>query len=52
VSASPATLLTYGEPVSGEVATLGLKQPIAARDPLRTGTYTKTLTLTLSTTTP
>jgi hypothetical protein len=28
------------------------EQPIAANDPLRTGTYAKTVTFTLSTTTP
>ena len=28
------------------------KQPIGATDPLRTGTYTKTLTFTLATTEP
>jgi hypothetical protein len=28
------------------------RQPIGAQDPLRTGTYSKTLTFTLSTTSP
>jgi hypothetical protein len=32
--------------------TLAFRQPIAAGDALRTGTYGKTLTLTLSTTEP
>ena len=32
--------------------TIGFKQPIKASDPLRTGTYSKTLTFTLSTTNP
>ena len=32
--------------------TLGFKQSIAATDALRTGAYSKTLTYTLSTTTP
>jgi hypothetical protein len=32
--------------------TIGLKQPIGAKDALRTGAYAKTLTFTLSTTTP
>ena len=32
--------------------TIGLRQSIGANDPLRTGTYSKTLTFTLSTTTP
>jgi hypothetical protein len=31
---------------------LGFVQPIGSTDPLRTGSYSKTLTLTLSTTTP
>jgi hypothetical protein len=31
---------------------LDFKQTIGASDPLRTGTYSKTLTFTLSTTTP
>ena len=32
--------------------TIGFKQPIGADDALRTGTYSKTLTFTLSTTSP
>jgi hypothetical protein len=32
--------------------TLGFKQSIGANEPLRTGTYAKTLTFTLSTTNP
>ncbi len=32
--------------------TIDFKQPIGATDALRTGQYAKTLTLTLSTTTP
>ena len=43
---------TYSGPVTNDVATLGFKQAIDARDPLRTGSYSKTLTFTLSTTTP
>jgi hypothetical protein len=38
-------------PGHDEVA-IGLKQPIGAKDALRTGAYAKTLTFTLSTTTP
>jgi len=38
--------------VSSDAVTLGVKQPIGATDPLRTGTYSKTLTFTLSTTAP
>ena len=32
--------------------TIGLKQTVGANESLRTGTYAKTLTFTLSTTTP
>jgi uncharacterized protein (TIGR03118 family) len=49
---APSTLLTYTGPVSHDQATVMFKQPIAANDPLRTGTYAKTLTFTLSTTQP
>ena len=52
VSGTQLTLLTYGAPVSNDPISLEFKQPIAANDALRTGTYTKTLTYTLSTTTP
>jgi hypothetical protein len=51
-SAGATTLLTYGAPVSNDGVTLNFKQPIASTDPLRTGTYSKALTFTLSTTTP
>ena len=51
-SASPTTLVTYDGPVSNEAATIGFKQSIGATDALRTGAYSKTLTFTLSTTTP
>ena len=51
-SATPLTLLTYTGPVSIDQVTIGLKQPILANEPLRTGAYSKTLTFTLSTTTP
>jgi uncharacterized protein (TIGR03118 family) len=52
VSATPATLLTYTGPVSNDAVTLTFKQTIGAGDALRTGTYSKTLTFTLSTTNP
>jgi hypothetical protein len=48
---SPTTLLTYPDPVSG-TANVTFKQPVAATDALRTGSYSKTLTFTLSTTNP
>src|SRR4051812_26843956 len=50
-SSAPTTLLTYSGPVN-ETATITFKQPIVATDALRTGAYAKTLTFTLSTTTP
>jgi hypothetical protein len=43
---------TYAGPVSNDVVPVTFKQSIAATDALRTGAYTKTLTFTLSTTTP
>ena len=39
-------------PVSNEAVTISFKQQIKATDALRTGAYSKTLTFTLSTTTP
>jgi hypothetical protein len=39
-------------PVSNDPVTIGFKQHIGASDALRTGSYSKTLTFTLSTTTP
>jgi hypothetical protein len=51
-SAAPTTLLAYSGPKSNDVVTLNFKQPVAANDALRTGTYAKTFTFTLSTTTP
>ena len=48
----PLALLTYTGPASNNQLTIGFKQPIAATQPLRTGTYSKTLTYTLSTTNP
>ena len=39
-------------PTSNESVTVTFKQAIGATDALRTGTYAKTLTFTLSTTTP
>ena len=51
-TSSPITLLTYGQPVGKDVATVEFRQSIAETDGLRRGTYGKTLTFTLSTTTP
>jgi hypothetical protein len=51
-SASPASLLTWDGPVSNDPVAVAFKQAIGAGDALRTGTYSKTLTFTLSTTNP
>ncbi|WP_028064282.1 Ig-like domain-containing protein [Solirubrobacter soli] len=52
VSGSPLNLLAWSAPISNDAVTLEFAQPVAANDALRTGTYAKTLTFTLSTTTP
>jgi len=51
-SASPTPLLSWSSPAANAGVTIGFKQPIKANDALRTGPYAKTLTFTLSTTTP
>jgi len=51
-SANPTTLLTYAAPVSNDNVTLTFKQAIGSTEALRTGTYSKSLVFTLSTTTP
>ncbi len=43
---------SYAAPVSHDVVTIGFRQPIGATDALRTGTYTRALTFTLSTMAP
>ncbi|WP_053225646.1 M14 family zinc carboxypeptidase [Solirubrobacter soli] len=43
---------TWSAPTSNESVPVTFKQAIAANEPLRTGAYSKTLTFTLSTTTP
>jgi beta-glucosidase len=43
---------TWSAPVSNDAFSIGFSQHIGANDALRTGTYAKTLTFTLSTTTP
>ena len=48
----PTTVKTYSGPVSNDTVSIGFKQSIEANEPLRTGTYSKTLTFTLSTTNP
>jgi hypothetical protein len=52
LSGSPLTLLTWPYPVSNDPVTINYKQSIGAGDALRTGSYSKTLTYTLSTTQP
>jgi hypothetical protein len=49
---TPTNLLTYSGPVNGDAVTIGFRQAIGAADVLRSGSYSKTLTFTLSTTTP
>jgi amidase len=51
-SAAPTPLLTYNNPISNDSVAIGFKQSIGANEGLRTGTYSKTLTFTLSTTNP
>jgi M6 family metalloprotease-like protein len=51
-SAAPTSLLSWAAPTSNAKVTVGYKQPVKSTDALRTGTYSKTLTFTLSTTTP
>ena len=48
----PAGLRFWGAPTSNEVVPVNFKQSIGQNDALRTGMYTKTLTFTLSTTSP
>jgi hypothetical protein len=52
VSGAPLALETWSGPASNDVSTVTFTQPIGAGDALRTGTYSKTLTFTLSTTNP
>jgi hypothetical protein len=52
VSGSPLTLKSYTGPISNDPVTIDFQQSIGANEPLRTGSYAKTLTFTLSTTTP
>jgi hypothetical protein len=49
---APLSLLSYSGPVSNDAVTLAFRQHIARTEPLRTGSYTKNLTFTLSTTQP
>jgi X-Pro dipeptidyl-peptidase len=51
-SASPLNLLTWSAPISNDAVSLEFSQLVKSNDPLRTGTYAKSLTFTLSTTQP
>jgi predicted acyl esterase len=51
-SAAPTTLKTWSNPTSNEAVTIAFQQHISANDALRTGSYAKTVTFTLSTTSP
>jgi hypothetical protein len=51
-SSAPTQLLTYANPISNDAVTVAFQQHIGTADALRTGAYSKTLTFTLSTTTP
>jgi hypothetical protein len=52
LGAGTLALLGYTSPVSNDAITVGFKQSISASEPLRTGTYSKTLLFTASTLTP
>ena len=52
IGSAPLSVLSYTGPVSNDAVTIAFRQAIASTDPLRTGSYSKTLTFTLSTTTP
>ena len=52
LSATPLALRTYPGPVSNDAVTIAFRQHIGPSQALRTGTYSKTLTFTLSTTLP
>jgi hypothetical protein len=48
----PTALLRYTGPVTNDLVTVRFRQPVAATDALRTGTYSATLIFTLSTSQP
>jgi hypothetical protein len=52
LTGSQLNLLSWSAPISNDAVTLQFQQPIAANEPLKAGGYTKTLTFTLSTTSP
>ena len=52
LSGTSQDLLSYPREISNDAVALEFQQPIAATDALRSGSYSKTLTFTLSTTAP
>jgi cytochrome c len=52
LSGTPSALLHYAGTVSGDAASIELKQSIGAAEPLVIGTYAKTVVFTLSAATP
>jgi X-Pro dipeptidyl-peptidase len=48
----PAIVKSYAAPIANDPVTIAFTQAIGATDAMRTGTYSKTLTFTLSRTTP
>jgi hypothetical protein len=52
VGGAATPLLRYATPVTADAVSVKLKQPVGAPDALRGGTYSTTLTFSLSTTTP
>ena len=51
-ASNPLILLTYNTWFANDTVTIALRQPISASEPLTAGEYAKTITFTLSTTTP
>jgi hypothetical protein len=51
-AAAPLNLRSWSGPTSNESVAVDFSQLVNSNDPLRTGTYSKTLTFTLSTTSP
>jgi sugar phosphate isomerase/epimerase len=52
LGATPLALLNWTAPTTNNAVSIGYKQSISASETLRTGSYSKALTFTLSTTTP
>ncbi len=52
LGAGTVALLGYGAPISKDPVTIGFKQPIGAAEGLRSGSYSKTLLFTASTSSP